>query len=63
MSLPILNTSVTVANYDENTAITASDPDLDPLVLTPVKFAALVLASNEAVNDRTPSCSGSSPRI
>lgn len=54
LSVPIVNTSATVSNYDENTQISASDPDLDPLVLTPVKFAALVLASNESMNDSNP---------
>lgn len=54
ISIPVLTGSATVSNVAENTPITASDPTLAAISLTPLKFAALVNASNESISDSNP---------
>lgn len=54
LQVPVLSASSTVANVDEGTAIPVSDPTLAAVVLTPIKFASLVLASNESLSDSAP---------
>lgn len=52
--VPKITGSATVGPVSENTEITGSDPTLDGITLTPKKFAALVRASNESLEDSTP---------
>jgi HK97 family phage major capsid protein len=52
--VPKVSGSATVGPVSENTEITGSDPTLTGITLAPKKFAALVRASNEALEDSTP---------
>lgn len=52
--VPKISGSATVGPVSENTEITGSNPTLDGIVLQPKKFAALVRASNESLEDSTP---------
>ncbi len=52
--VPKVSGSATVGPASENTEIIGSDPTLTGITLTPRKFAALVRASNESLEDSTP---------
>lgn len=52
--VPKIAGSVTIGPVSENAEITATDPTLSSVVLTPKKFAALTRCSNEALEDSTP---------
>lgn len=52
--VPKIAGSVTIGPVSENSEITATDPTLSSVVLTPRKFAALTRCSNEALEDSSP---------
>lgn len=52
--VPKIADSATVGPVGENNEIDSSDPTIDGIILTPRKFAALVRASNESLDDSTP---------
>lgn len=58
VSVPVVTSSVTVANVDENTSITSSDPATAGVVLTPVAFKALTQVGNESLSDSQPELAG-----
>ena len=54
IDLPGLATSVSIGNYGEGETIAPSQPSFEKITLTPKKFAALVIAGNESVDDSRP---------
>jgi len=52
--IPIVNADATAAWTPEGSDITPSDPDVDELVVTPKKLAALTIISTELANDSSP---------
>ncbi len=54
LTVPKWISDTTAAFYAENTAISSSDADADPLTATPRKIAALQALSNEVIADSNP---------